>query len=196
MGNNKFYILQLVDMNGKGTNGFGLFSTWGRIGIEANGLARVFHPGSLAVSKAAFEKKYKEKTGNDWENRKNFVKRPGKYFPIDTVYADDEPVAQVVNAPPSNLHPKVQALIKLIFDVEMISKTLLSMGFDTRKMPLGKLSANQIQAGWNVLRQLDQQVKAAEPNSFQLSQLSNQFYTVIPHDFGQNIPQSSNRLSS
>ena len=31
---------------------------------------------------------YEEKTGNTWKNRKNFVKHPGKLYPLDIDYGD------------------------------------------------------------------------------------------------------------
>jgi len=55
-----------------------------------------------------------------------------------------------------------------------------------KKMPLGKLSKMQILKGFGVLDKikilLDKNSKAG------LTELSNEFYTVIPHDFGRQRP--------
>jgi poly [ADP-ribose] polymerase len=35
-----------------------------------------------------FEQLYAEKSGNCWSDRKKFVKRPGKFFPIELDYGE------------------------------------------------------------------------------------------------------------
>jgi poly [ADP-ribose] polymerase len=44
----------------------------------------------------------------------------------------------------SKLDPRVQDLIKLICDVEIFNKTLSEIGYDAKKMPLGKLSSETL----------------------------------------------------
>jgi len=53
--------------------------------------------------------------------------------------------------------------------------------YDTSKLPLGILANNTIQKGYELLKQLSDAVFPNKPNI----ELSNQFYTCIPHDFGQ-----------
>lgn len=78
------------------------WNRWGRVGeIGANnGLE---HFGS-DVNKAikSFEKKFKDKTQNDWNNRANFVPKSGKYtlIEMDTGAGDDEEEATVVTKSP------------------------------------------------------------------------------------------------
>jgi poly [ADP-ribose] polymerase len=56
---------------------------------------------------------------------------------------------------PSFLPPQVYDLVKFIFDVDNIKKDLQSLQIDIKKMPLGKLTQNQITKGYNVLSQIE-----------------------------------------
>lgn len=77
--NNKFYIIQML------TNGNGNFFAWNRWGrIGEPGQNKLESCGTFAAAKSSFEKKYKDKTGNDWSNRSNFVSKPGKYTIVET----------------------------------------------------------------------------------------------------------------
>ena len=84
----------------------------------------------------------------------------------------------------SKLDPRLQDLIKLICDVNIINKTLSEIGYDAKKMPLGKLSENTLKAGYSALKDMEKELKKKAPNSGTLAQLSSKFYTLIPHDFG------------
>ena len=66
----------------------------------------------------------------------------------------------------------------------MINKTLSEIGYDAKKMPLGKLSENTLKAGYEVLKEMEKEIKKKAPNSATLNNLSSRFYTLIPHDFG------------
>ena len=54
-------------------------------------------------------------------------------------------------------------------------------------MPLGKLSKVQIAKGFEILEQIEDALKKKKGRSV-LEQLSSQFYTAIPHDFGRMRP--------
>lgn len=41
---------------------------------------------------------------------------------------------------PSKLHPQVQELMKFIFDMNKITKSIEMTGYDPKKMPLGNLT--------------------------------------------------------
>ena len=60
---------------------------------------------------------------------------------------------------------------------------------DLKKMPLGNLKKSQIQSGYEVLTSIQAVLEAEGDDGDlrreqQLTDLSNHFYTVIPHDFG------------
>jgi poly [ADP-ribose] polymerase len=71
--NNKFYRVQLLYSAG---GQFAVFCHWGRVG--ANGQSSTDYPCNLDAAMALFGKKYKDKTKNNWTDRDNFVKVPGK----------------------------------------------------------------------------------------------------------------------
>eukprot|EP01122_Echinamoeba_exundans_P012170 TRINITY_DN503_c0_g1_i1.p1 TRINITY_DN503_c0_g1~~TRINITY_DN503_c0_g1_i1.p1 ORF type:complete len:911 (+),score=243.47 TRINITY_DN503_c0_g1_i1:100-2733(+) len=192
-GINKYYRMQVIDTDSTGKR-FSAFFKWGRIGGSA-GASTKTSAGSLNSAVAAFEEKFLDKTGNEWKDRKKFVKKAGKYLILE-MEADDQ---NSVSAPkkaeedadliPSYLDPRVQDLIKLIFDVDMLTKQMMSLQIDVRKMPLGKISKQMVQRGYDVLRQIETTLQSTDPKKqVQLMNLSNQFYTVVPHDFGKNKP--------
>jgi poly [ADP-ribose] polymerase len=55
-------------------------------------------------------------------------------------------------------------------------------------MPLGKLSKTQIAKGFEVLEEIEAELKKAKPSNKILTDLSSKFYTVIPQDFGRQRP--------
>ena len=58
---------------------------------------------------------------------------------------------------------------------------------DIKEMPLGKLSKNQLNAGFDVLKEIKKEIKG-ENNEFKLKDATNRFYTVIPHHFDKSLP--------
>lgn len=72
--------------------------------------------------------------------------------------------------------------MSLIFDVNIMNKTMKEIGYDAKKMPLGKLGDNTIKQAYGVLNQLSKAVKKKDQAA--MTKLSGDFYTLIPHDFG------------
>lgn len=95
---------------------------------------------NLNDAKTQFKALYAEKSGNMWESRSNFVKVPGRMYPIDVDYGEEESEKFDIVESESKLHPKVQSLMKMIFDVNSMKKLLLEFELDTEKMPLGKFT--------------------------------------------------------
>jgi poly [ADP-ribose] polymerase 2/3/4 len=48
----------------------------------------------------------------------------------------------------------VQDLIRLIFDMKMMAKQMKEIGYDAKKMPLGKLAKTSISKGYEILKSL------------------------------------------
>jgi poly [ADP-ribose] polymerase len=92
----------------------------------------------------------------------------------------------------------IQNLLKLIFDVAAMQRVMIEMEIDLNKMPLGQLSHSQLQKAYAVLTAIGDQIEAKTSATVagkkssiaqgKLLQLSNQFYTLIPHDFGMRTP--------
>ncbi|KAF8929984.1 hypothetical protein BGZ58_008544 [Dissophora ornata] len=198
--NNKFYMIQLLAAPSKS---YVVFTRWGRVGT--NGQQGTDSYPTLHAAQSGFDKKFKSKTMNSWYERDNFVKKSGKYhlLPPDDGDSDDEEDEEAkdskkkkvkeeteeesIPVPESKLHPKVQNLMELIFNTNMMNRQMKELDYDTDKMPLGKLAKATILQGYEVLKQISAALDVAT-NISDLSDLSSQFYTVIPHDFGRHVP--------
>ncbi|XP_066991017.2 poly [ADP-ribose] polymerase [Anabrus simplex] len=183
-GKNSFYKLQVLAADTG--NRFWCFRAWGRIGTTIGG--NKLSEGTKNEMVAEFRALYEEKTGNMWENRHTFTKVPGRMYPIDVDYSQDEDEEKQVNSNvPSKLHKSVQDLVSLLFDVKMMKKVMKEFELDMEKMPLGKLSKRQLQQAMGVLTDLQELIKSGS-SSARFIDASNRFYTLIPHDFGVENP--------
>ena len=64
----------------------------------------------------------------------------------------------------------------------MATKQMESIGYDAKKLPLGKLSKNNIEKGYTILNEIQEVLQKKKTGN--LAQLSNDFYSYIPHDVG------------
>ncbi|GMJ09082.1 POLY(ADP-RIBOSE) POLYMERASE 1 [Hibiscus trionum] len=76
------------------------------------------------MSQSDAKRLFLEKTGNTWEaweQKENFQKQPGRFFPLDIDYGVNKQVSQkkhtVTNAD-SRLPPPLLELVKMLFNVE------------------------------------------------------------------------------
>ncbi|XP_007241737.2 poly [ADP-ribose] polymerase 2 isoform X2 [Astyanax mexicanus] len=188
--NNKYYLIQLLqDDHAKA---YSVWMRWGRVGkVGQNNL--VSCGGNLAEAKEIFKKKFLDKTKNEWEDRANFEKVPGKYDLVFMDYTGNDneeescDVSTSVQKKPSQLDLKLQSLLELICDIKAMEECVLEMKFDTKKAPLGKLTVEQIRAGYASLKRIEECLKKKGSNR-ELLEACNQFYTRIPHDFGLRVP--------
>lgn len=65
----------------------------------------------------------------------------------------------------------------------MMNNQMKEIGYDAKKMPLGKLAKSTIQQGYEVLNSLMSSVKQTSKRA-ELETLSSKFFSLIPHDFG------------
>ena len=93
---------------------------------------------------------------------------------------------------PCSLDAATQKLITNIFSKDMFKNAMALMNLDVKKMPLGKLSKQQIARGFEALEALEVALKAPAHSGLSLEELSSHFYTVIPHNFGRNRPPPIN----
>ncbi|XP_072506413.1 protein mono-ADP-ribosyltransferase PARP3 isoform X3 [Notamacropus eugenii] len=94
---------------------------------------------------------------------------------------------------PCTLDPATQELVSLIFSHDMFNDAMKTMNLDVKKMPLGKLSKQQIAKGFEALEALEAALRKSS-EAEQLEELSSQFYTIIPHNFGRTRPPPINSL--
>ncbi|XP_074838450.1 poly [ADP-ribose] polymerase 2 isoform X3 [Carettochelys insculpta] len=184
--NNKFYLLQLLE--DEELRSFSVWMRWGRVGRPGQH-SLVSCAGDLTRAKETFTQKFFDKTRNHWAERDHFQKVPGKY---DLVHVDTQPPAEergAGEAPPSRLDPRLQAVLGLLYDLRAMEEMVLEMKYDAKKAPLGKLTAEQIRAGFQSLQKVEAalRVGGSRPGPA-LLEACNEFYTRVPHDFGLRPP--------
>ncbi|XP_031706021.1 protein mono-ADP-ribosyltransferase PARP3 [Anarrhichthys ocellatus] len=189
--NNKFYVAQVVKEN----NSYYTWNRWGRVGEVGQSKLNKFNEPEKAVKD--FEKKFKDKTKNNWSDRSNFVSSPGKYtlievdgeqdaeVKVETV--DGKTVKVATNVEACTLDDSTKKLIELIFSNDMFKEAMEFMNLDIKKMPLGKLSKIQIAKGFDVLEEIEAAMNKKSGKK-RLEELSSKFFTTIPHNFGRTRP--------
>ena len=166
--NNKFYIIQGL----KKSNMYYLWTRWGRVGVDGQTACQT------CMSEDALYKKYHSKM-ND-KTKKGYNK-------IEISYEDVKEEKKQSDKPKkpkkdSQLHTNVQNLLRFIFDMKAIEKSVVKVGYNAKKLPLGKLSKKTILNGLSVLKEIEQALKKGS-NKQELGRLSSEFYSIIPHDF-------------
>lgn len=186
--NNKFFVIQVLEVDGGGT--YMVYNRWGRVGVK--GQDKLFGPyfnRDHAVEE--FELKFFAKTRNHWCHRKKFVSYSKCYTWLEMDYGENEqfqnqgkPSSTCTNIlhQESKLEPRVAKFISLICSISMMRVQMMEIGYNAEKLPLGKLSKSTIVKGYDVLKRLSDVI--GQSNRKLLEQLSGEFYTVIPHDFG------------
>ena len=187
---NQYYVLQLLENDN--LSGCHLYRS---VGTSRRGYRRkLAEPMSKAEAKKKFEALFFEKTGNRWSERGQFVKVAGKFNYLETDYSA-EGSADLDNdmsgESTSELDPRVQDFVKLIFSIDTMKAAMKEMSLDLDKMPLGKLSRDHIKRGYTALTEIQSLIQnGATENEF--INATNKFFTIIPHDFGTNQPEIIN----
>ncbi|KAG8163407.1 hypothetical protein KVR01_006704 [Diaporthe batatas] len=204
--NNKFYRIQVLVSAGDAKT----WTRWGRVGER--GANKVLGGGSLQDAKKQFEKKFRDKTGLLWANRMDDP-LPGKYVFLEKSYQPDSDSEEdgtepsdgtklpQAGPPPCTLEPAVQDLMKLIFNERYFAAAMTDMNYDLDKLPLGKLSKATIMRGFQTLKDLSalldgSAAPAAAGIPLSVEDLSNRFYSLIPHNFGRNRPPIINNQAT
>lgn len=199
--NNKFYRIQvLATPAGK----YFTWTRWGRVG-ERGQSALIVGP-SLDGAIRVFKKKFKDKSGLQWDDRLDEPKK-GKYTFIERDYEEDDEEAKekekvkkepVEDKPPveSQLPQSLQNLMSFIFNQDHFLSAMREMDYDAEKLPLGKLSERTLKSGFSILKELSEMI--ADPTlatsrhdtnfNSAAETLSNRYFTTIPHVFGRNRP--------
>lgn len=84
-----------------------------------------------------------------------------------------------------SLDPRVADLVQMLFDNTMMAKTVAAMNYDVKKQPLGKLSKQQIKKALGILKEVEDLLTSGKYSQAKISDLSNRFYTFIPHGSGK-----------
>lgn len=200
--NNKFYIMQLIEKGGK----YYVFIRYGRVGEPGKPRDDVYLTSAAAT--AFFEKQFKSKTGNAWSSAmsSNFTPKKGKYWLCEMDYEDvdglkddgdtkdDSPKSPDDDLIECTLDERVQDFLTLVSDVKSMKSAMVSLDIDTKKLPLGKLSQKQIDKGYAILNKIKLALKNQASGTItqaikdEISELSSQYYTVIPYVCGRRAP--------
>ncbi|KAH0688354.1 hypothetical protein KY285_018923 [Solanum tuberosum] len=185
-GINSYYILQIIEED-KGSDCY-VFRKWGRVGNEKIG-GNKLEEMSKSDAIQHFKRLFLEKTGNSWEaweQKKNFQKQPGRFYPLDIDYGvDKKPTSKSnINDTNSKLAPPLMELMKILFNVETYRAAMMEFEINMSEMPLGKLSKRNIQKGFEALTEIQNLFSSTnhDPTVKEtlLVDASNRFFTVIP----------------
>lgn len=182
LNSNKFYIMQVI----KSGNNYVVFIRYGRIG-EVGTISHKDHSSEYGAIQF-FEKQFKTKTGNNWSDKDNFVKKNGKYFLTEIECADVESDSDSETGSDTSSEEQLDArtieFLKLISNTTYMNNTLVQLEFDTEKMPLGKISQGQIDKAYAILDEINKNLDDDDL----VNQLSSDFYTLIPYACGRRSP--------
>lgn len=185
--NNKFYIIQVLESDAG--ESFMVYNRWGRVGARGQDkLHGPFPTRDQAIFE--FEGKFQDKTNNLWSNRKNFTCCAKKYTWLEMDYGEtgkeinkSEKEGSITDQiKETKLETRIAQFISLICNISMMKQQMVEIGYNADKLPLGKLSKSTILKGYDVLKRISNVISKADRR--QLEQLTGEFYTVIPHDFG------------
>ena len=192
---NKFYIMQIIQVS---SSKYVLYIRYGRTGVTGTITYKEFTSPNSAI--IAFEKQFKSKTGNNWHSRDNFSKKDSKYFMSEVIYETNQkidPISKPLDVK-SKLDDRVQYLMKLFSDVDTMNKTLIQLEIDPKKMPLGKISNEQLDKAKDILKNISDIINksitdkkdktSTSSDDKELVKLSSNFYTFIPYSCGRNKP--------
>lgn len=177
---NKYYVAQALT-DGKGSYYFHF--RFGRVGYttEANNKCEPCTNLDEAVSNYHKTKKAKTAKAKGYQVVEMSLGKPKDDCCKETsskVQKTAEAVAK------SKLHAKVYSLMNFITDKELMNKAVENAGFDVKKLPLGNLSLQNLDKANLILKDIEDEIKKTKKNENQLQKLSQDFYTLIPHNFG------------
>ena len=209
-GHNKFYAIQLLEHKQRGLYKF--IVKWGRVGNTAQFTELLVDSKATAIAK--FRKKFKDKTKNEYGDRR-FVAVKGKYVPVAIADDDDDDAddddskhdmqmdddsqsdinaeAENDEIPASKLDDALVRVLKIIFCKQLQLDTAMSFDYDLNRQPLGKLSKSQIDNGYGILCKINDVLTTQRNNLSKLAPLSNRYYTVIPHAYS-GLPPCLNSI--
>ncbi|EFO96920.1 hypothetical protein CRE_17273 [Caenorhabditis remanei] len=180
---NSYYKIQLLKDDDH--ERYYLFSSWGRVGTNVgNHKYQSYFKKNEAVED--FKKIFNEKTKNNWESRGDFQKMPGAFGYVETDYSE---FAQIAPGTKNKLPKRVKKVVMSIFNFENMNSELMSFKIDVKRMPLGRLSRNQIHSAFSVLGEFMGFIFNEPVDEMKILDCTNKFYTIIPHNFGMKVPE-------
>ena len=156
---------------------------------------------SLAAAQGQYEKIYREKTSPTKGykelslasarigSRKTFGQSSGNIDDATLQKLAEKQTAKPAAAPTISLAPEIRDLVSYLYGeathalTSTVNATITANGIET---PLGVLTMGQIEKGQGFLDDLAAEFGKKRPSAGKLTDLSGEFYTVIPHRFGRS----------
>lgn len=135
---NKFYIIQaLQDKNGASCF---LWTRFGRVGV--NGVSNREYAGNPDGVAKKFYSLERQKCRKGYTEIKMSLGSSSK--PVEPIVT----VAKQEDFLPSKLDSNVQDFVKLIFNQKLMEESVIKIGYDVKKMPLGELQKETVLKGY------------------------------------------------
>ncbi|KAK9673952.1 hypothetical protein RND81_12G201100 [Saponaria officinalis] len=180
---NDFYVIQVLKANH--ASSYMVYNRWGTVG-EPGEIKLVGPHSSAFMAIQEFEEIFYMKTKNHWSDRKNFVSYPKSYTWLEMNYLrKDQGQLSLPCAVKGTFGPRVEKFMSLICNFSMMKQQMTNIGYDVEKLPLQNLSKSTISKAYDVLTLIAEVI--GESNRVLLEELSGEFYTIIPHVFGEKM---------
>ena len=172
--NNKFYIIQLLqDIH---TKKYGVLYRWGRIGFFGQVNYVIYE--NFEQAREAFITKLQGKLEYGYIQIKMEAKIKEKKNDNEIDMIDEGLVKPLAN------------LIRLVFDLKTMNQQIVKIGYDSDKIPLGQISSEVIKKGYQYLKKIEKIIGDIKDknkiNTKEIYDLSSQYFSIIPHNFGMN----------
>src|SRR3990167_925735 len=193
---NTFYKMQIL--REKVRDIYILFTKWGRVGTDGQYQQTPFS--KLDDAKKEWCSIFKSKSGNDWENRHQFVKQHKKYRLVPFVFKNEykqyiKALNYVDTRLPNPKTPKpIYKLLRRVLNLKWITNALEEEHhLDTTLMPLHMIKKQNILQAEQVLERIagciqafeaaakDQKLEEAQKLADELTKYSNEFYELLPN---------------
>lgn len=203
---NKYYAVELHSSKNK----FRVYTHYGRTDdLDTNpnaGARESRYFDSLPEAQGMYDKIYREKTGpsKGYKELSLASSKIGSKKSAGTSsgdidaktlkkLADNDPAPASKKAPVILLHKDIQDIVSYLYSeatnalTTTVNATITANGIET---PLGVLTLGQIDKGQAVLDQIATAIGKKKKDSDEITDLSGQFYTEIPHRFGRSKEQA------
>jgi predicted DNA-binding WGR domain protein len=188
---NTFYRMQLLRDKARGI--IVLFTNWGRNGDTGQYQHTPFK--TIEEGHQEFVKIFKAKSGNKWENRDNFQRLPKKYRLV--TFKEQNRAKEYLkkinfkdpNLVSSTLSPIVFKFMRRVCNSKIVTKN--ARWLDNRLLPFHNLTKDRLLEASQILNHIkeiidqiekkkDQEIKYDPETADLLTDLTNEFYTLIP----------------
>ncbi|GFR16104.1 poly polymerase tankyrase [Trichonephila clavata] len=190
-----FYKMQVIKHIEKDL--FILFTCWGRVGDTGQHQKTPYNTQAEAVKE--FCRIFRAKSGNNWDDVKNFQPQPKKYRLVQLERKKFSRQLKIKlnlkSDVPSKLSEPKQKLVESLMDIHTIEDTLKDLGVDSAfdVLPFGSLTMDTLTGAEKILKEirdviaekdnLRQNVKSQEKFAelmHKIVKLSEEFYQILP----------------